>query len=72
MEQTFLDTLRCPIDPKREGTLVRDRENLVCQCCNVIFPVKQGLPVLIASEAVLPDNCPSIDRLPCRRRAKTR
>lgn len=66
MDQTFLDTLRCPVDPNREGTLARDKDQLVCQCCEVRFPVKQGLPVLIPAEAILPDGCRGVEQLPCR------
>src|SRR5256885_2100963 len=42
MDDAFLATLRCPIDPAREATLARDGQQLVCSGCKVKFPVKQG------------------------------
>lgn len=59
--------LRCPIDPKREATLTRDGQSLVCSGCAVHFPVKHGLPVLISDEARLPPSVRSRDHLPCVR-----
>ena len=63
-----LDALRCPIDPRREATLHRERDQLVCDGCGVRYPVKNGIPVLIADEAALPAGCPSAASLPCQRR----
>jgi uncharacterized protein YbaR (Trm112 family) len=63
-----LDALRCPIDPKRESPLLRERDQLVCDGCGVRYPVKNGIPVLIADEATLPAGCNSVASLPCQRR----
>jgi hypothetical protein len=66
MSDTLLQLLRCPMDPKRESTLERQEQSLVCRC-GVKFPVRNGLPILIADQAELPDDCkPS--SLPCRKR----
>ncbi|MFO0851240.1 MAG: hypothetical protein U0871_22190 [Gemmataceae bacterium] len=65
MDADFLTLLRCPIDPRRDATLTRDRDKLTCDHCGVCFPIKNGLPVLIAGEADLGDR--SADSLPCRK-----
>lgn len=65
--EDLLTLLRCPIDPAREAMLARDGQTLVCSGCAVHFPVKHGLPVLIADEARLPPGVRSVERLPCHR-----
>jgi uncharacterized protein len=67
LDDAFLATLRCPIDPARQATLARDGQQLVCSGCHVLFPVKQGIPILLADEADLPAGNKEIDSLPCRR-----
>ena len=63
----FLAILRCPMHPKREATLTQpDDLHLVCSCCALRFPIKDGFPVMIVEEAELPLGCPSLDRLPCQ------
>lgn len=70
MDDAFLSLLRCPFDPKREATFVRVQQSLVCSGCQCYFPVKQGIPVLIAEEAELPDGISRPDQLPCMRAAR--
>ena len=72
MDDALLEMLRCPIDPRREATLTRDQQSLVCSGCQVRFPIKNGLPILIADEANLPDGVNAIERLPCIRAARPR
>ena len=67
MDDAFLVQLRCPIDPQREATLTRDEQLLVCSRCCVTFPVKQGLPVLVPTEAELPAGTREVSQLPCQR-----
>ena len=67
MHPDTLARLRCPLDPERQATLAQDRDTLICSKCRVVYPVKQGLPVLIAAEAELPETCESLARLPCQR-----
>jgi|LakMenEpi03Aug12_release.lakeMendotaPanAssembly.Ray.scaffolds.fasta_scaffold872884_2 uncharacterized protein YbaR (Trm112 family) len=71
MLESALPLLRCPIDPKRESLLTRDDMTLVCACL-VRFPIRQGLPILLFDEAELPNDCESIDRLPCHRHQRTK
>ena len=68
MDAQFLASLRCPIDPHREATLSQYRDQLVCSECSARFPVKNGLPVLIADHAELPAGCDAVSQLPCLRR----
>jgi uncharacterized protein len=68
MDDSFLASLRCPIDPDRQSGLTRDRDQLVCSQCAVRFPIKNGIPVLIADEADLPPSCPNRSQLPCQPR----
>ena len=67
MHSDTLQRLRCPLDPERVATLTQDRDTIVCDRCRVVYPVKQGLPVLIAAEAELPPGCDTVARLPCQR-----
>ena len=72
MSPELLELVRCPIDPTRETRLVAGRELVACQQCDVHFPVKQGLPVLIGTEAELPRGMTEISQLPCQRKANRR
>jgi hypothetical protein len=67
VDDTFLSQLRCPLDPQREATLSRDEQLLVCSRCRVTFPVKQGLPVLVTTEAELPAGVREVSQLACQR-----
>jgi uncharacterized protein YbaR (Trm112 family) len=72
MEDTFLTQLRCPLDPRREATLTREEQQLVCGGCGVRFPIKQGLPILVPDEGELPDGMREVSQLPCQRRENRR
>ena len=67
MDDAFLACLRCPIDPTREATLIREQQSLICSGCRVTFPIKNGLPVLIPDEADLPAGLRHRQQLPCLR-----
>ena len=70
MDDAFLACLRCPLDPRREATLSRVEQSLVCSGCHASFPVKNGLPILIPEEADLPPGIDSPNRLPCVKAAR--
>jgi uncharacterized protein YbaR (Trm112 family) len=72
MDDAFLAQLRCPIDPRREATLSRDGQQLVCAGCAVCFPIKHGLPVLVPDEGELPEGMREVSQLPCQRRENRR
>jgi uncharacterized protein YbaR (Trm112 family) len=72
MDDAFLACLRCPIDPRREATLAREQQTLVCSGCHAAFPVRNKLPILIPDEAELPTGVASVQQLPCVRAANRR
>lgn len=68
LDPEFLKILRCPFDPKREAALSQvDETKLSCSCCQVTFPVRDGFPILLVDEAVLPSGCPTPDQLACQK-----
>jgi uncharacterized protein len=64
----LLAILRCPLNPSRTR-LVLVNDKLVCERCNLRFPIKDGFPVLVVEEAELPAGCESTGDLPCQREA---
>jgi uncharacterized protein len=70
MHPDALTILRCPLDLKREAMLTYERETLTCDRCEVTYPVKQGLPVLLVPEASLPEGMTELSQLPCQRRRR--
>jgi uncharacterized protein YbaR (Trm112 family) len=70
LDPNFMKILRCPIDPKREAKFTQpDETKLVCDCCQVTFPIRDGFPILLVDEAVLPPQYPTQQQLPCQNRA---
>jgi len=69
ISQELLDILRCPLDPSHTR-LSLEGNQLVCQRCRLLFPIKDGFPVLVVEEATLPPGCDSLDQLPCQREQK--
>ena len=67
MDDAFLASLRCPLDPARDATLHRDDQSLVCSRCSVRFPIKQGLPILVPDEGELPAGIAELSQLACQR-----
>lgn len=67
----LLEILRCPLDPSRTR-LELDGDNLVCQRCRARFKIKDGFPVLVAEEAILPPGCDSLEQLPCQQPGSAR
>jgi uncharacterized protein YbaR (Trm112 family) len=72
MTDNLLGCLRCPLDPTRETPLTRDGQTLTCGQCAVTFPIKHGLPVLIADAATLPEGTREVSQLRCQRRENRR
>ncbi|MCS6864379.1 MAG: hypothetical protein RMJ56_04315 [Gemmataceae bacterium] len=66
MNDTFLALLRCPFDPHRQTPLSRHDQFLVCDRCQVRFPIKHGLPVLVTDEAEWPPGIRHAHQLPCQ------
>ena len=57
--------LRCPIG---KAPLKIEGDNLLCTMCGVVFPIKDGIPVLLANEAKLPEGVNNISELNCMER----
>jgi len=72
MDDAFLPNLRCPLDHTRQATLSREDQVLRCSQCAVTFPIKQGLPILLVDEAILPPHIQEVSGLPCRKKRALR
>jgi uncharacterized protein YbaR (Trm112 family) len=65
ISKDLLDILRCPLDPSRSKLLL-EGDRLVCERCALGFKIKDGFPILVVEEAVLPKGCESVGQLPCQ------
>jgi hypothetical protein len=55
MLKKLLDILVCPIPECRKPLrLVDDEQSLACTGCGRIYPIRDGIPVLLADQATLP------------------
>ena len=55
MIKQLLDLLACPVPECRKPlTLAADESSLQCTGCRRIYPVKDGIPVLLQDQAKLP------------------
>jgi uncharacterized protein YbaR (Trm112 family) len=61
----LLGVLRCPLDPRQP--LADHGDRLECDRCRAAFPVRGGVPALLAEEILLPDGCTDTAQLPCQR-----
>jgi hypothetical protein len=59
----LLNVLCCPIG---KAPLNQKDETLVCVECGVVFKIKDGIPILLTDESILPDGINSISELKCR------
>jgi len=51
----ILDTVVCPIRECRKAlTLAGDESSLQCTGCGRVYPVRDGIPILLADQAHLP------------------
>jgi uncharacterized protein len=62
----LLEILRCPLDPSN-SRLKMHNDQLECERCALRFQIKDGFPILVVEEALLPIGCESIGQLPCQR-----
>jgi uncharacterized protein YbaR (Trm112 family) len=69
ISKDLLDILRCPLDPSRSKLLL-EGDRLVCERCALGFKIKDGFPILVVEEAVLPKGCESAAQLACQQAAK--
>ena len=64
IDKELLDILACPIG---KADLSLEGDFLLCTRCGVKYPIKDGIPVLLIDEAILPEGVGSIDELECRK-----
>lgn len=65
ISQDLLDILRCPLDPSNTRLRMKD-DQLECERCELRFQIKDGFPILVVEEAILPAGCESVGQLPCQ------
>ena len=66
MIDQILPFLRCPFDPHRQTPLQRDEDTLLCPACAARFRIRNGIPVLVPWDAILPEGARHHDQLPPR------
>lgn len=57
LDPVLLDVLVCP-DCKGTLTVDHDSEELICNGCGLIYPVRDDIPVMLVEEARRPDGAP--------------
>ncbi len=50
LDQKLLEILACP-KCKGDLDLNQDKAGLLCPACKLIFPVREGIPVMLVEEA---------------------
>lgn len=50
MDHRLLEIVACPIC-KGKLTFDKDKQELICKFDRLLYPIKQGIPVLLESEA---------------------
>ena len=50
-----------------QSSIETENETLVCAECGVVFQIKDGIPILLIDEVILPDGINSISELKCRK-----
>lgn len=50
MDKKLLEILVCPVT-KAPLVYVKDRQELVCKASRLAYPIRDGIPVLLESEA---------------------
>ncbi|MEJ7743331.1 MAG: Trm112 family protein [Nocardioidaceae bacterium] len=54
LDPVLLEILVCP-DCKGSLTVDQDNEELICNSCGLIYPVRDNIPVMLVDEARRPD-----------------
>ena len=52
IDKELLDILACPVC---KSEVFQDGNFIICSKCGRRYPVKDGIPVMLAEEAVMPD-----------------
>ena len=61
-EINFTEVFVCPLG---KYPLIQKGNNLECVNCGALFPVKEGIPMLLIDDAMLPDGISDISELKC-------
>jgi hypothetical protein len=69
IHKRLLEILSCPLDPSRTR-LVLEGDHFTCPRCLLQFKIRDGFPVLLVDEAVLPPGCDNVGQLPCQKENK--
>ncbi|HDQ40299.1 MAG TPA: Trm112 family protein [Desulfonatronum sp.] len=51
MNKELLDILACP-KCKSELVLTQPEDGLICHACQVVYPIKEEIPIMLIEEAV--------------------
>jgi hypothetical protein len=51
IDKELLDILACPVC---KSEVYQDTDYLVCSKCGRRYPVKEGIPIMLADEAIMP------------------
>ena len=54
IKKELMDILVCPVD-KGELTLLEKDKKLECRKCGLRYPIKEGIPVMLESDAEKPE-----------------
>ncbi len=48
------ELIKILVCPKCKGELeyIRDPESFICRSCQLVYPVKEGIPVMLVEEAI--------------------
>ncbi len=49
LDKELLDILACP---KCKGDLQYEDDGLICKNCSLLYPVRDGIPVMLIDEAI--------------------
>ena len=59
MDKDFLEILACP-NCRGDLTESEDSNSLICSECSAAYPVVEGIPVLLSSAAVMPEDADGV------------
>jgi uncharacterized protein YbaR (Trm112 family) len=62
-DSDIINDLFCPIGGAK---LIPKGIELVCSKCGTVYPIIEGIPVLLTEHAKLPEGVSSLNRLKCK------
>jgi uncharacterized protein YbaR (Trm112 family) len=65
LKPELLERLRCPLDGG-QSRLAEVEGGLVCQRCQLLYPIREGIPCLVPEMAQLPPGVERLEALPCQ------